>query len=163
MYPSVSSKTIQLIASLVFTPASELEVRIMDVGQQPNGSDCGVLAIAFAFDICCGKDPCSVRFDHKSIRYHLATCLEDSKFTCFPILGERNFCGIKHVQKTELHCSCRLPETIGVDQMAECDACKVWYHQHCMDIPSEVFNNPDVPWKCKRCGNLVSSLSLIHI
>ena len=37
MYPSVSSKTMQLIASLVFTPASELVVRIMDVGQQSNG------------------------------------------------------------------------------------------------------------------------------
>ena len=61
----------QVIASLMFSPALELEVRIMDVGQQSNSSDCGVLAIAFAFDICCGKDPCSVRFDHKSIRHHL--------------------------------------------------------------------------------------------
>ena len=60
MYPSVSSITMQLIATLVFSPASELEVRIIDVGQQSNGSDCGVLAIAFAFDICCGRDPCSV-------------------------------------------------------------------------------------------------------
>ena len=90
-----------------------------------------------------------MRFDHKSIRYHLATCLEDSKFTCFPILGERNFCGIKHVQKTELHCSCRLPETIGVDQMAECDACKVWYHQHCMDIPTEVLTIQMFPGSVK--------------
>ena len=49
MYPSASSATMQLIASLVFSSASELEVRTMDVGQQPNGSDCGVLAIAFAF------------------------------------------------------------------------------------------------------------------
>ena len=88
MYPSVSSQTVQLTASLVFSPESQLEVRIMDVGQQTNGSDCGVLAIAFAFDICYGKDPCSVRFDHKSIRHHLATCLEDCNFTRFPVLGE---------------------------------------------------------------------------
>ena len=154
MYPSVSSKTMQLIANLVFTPASELEVRIMDVGQQSNGSDCGVLAIAFAFDICCEKDPCSVRFDHKSIRHHLAKCLEDSRFTRFPILGERNSSGIKCIQKTELHCSCRLPEKVGVDQMAECNACKVWYHRHCMDIPAEVFDNSDVPWRCKKCESL---------
>ena len=141
----------QLIATLVFSPASELEVRIMDVGQQSNGSDCGVLAIAFAFDICCGKDPCSVRFDHKSIRHHLIKCLEDCKFTRFPILGKRSSSGIKRVQKTELHCSCRLPEKVG-DKMAECEACKVWYHQHCMDIPSEVFNSADVPWRCKDCN-----------
>ena len=58
MHP-VSSVTMQLIATLYISPASELEVRarIMDVGQQSNGSDCGVLTIAFTFDICCGKDP----------------------------------------------------------------------------------------------------------
>ena len=153
MYPSVSSVTImrQLIATLMFSPASELEVSIMDVGQQSNGSDCGVLTIAFAFDICCGKDPCSVRFDHKSIRHHLTKCLEDCKFTRFPVLGERTSSGIKRVQKTELHCSCRLPEKVG-DKMAECEACKVWYHQHCMDIPSKVFDSSDVPWRCKECN-----------
>ena len=100
------------------------------------------------------NDPCSIRFDHKSIRHHLARCLEECKFTCFPTLGERNSSGIKHIQKTELHCSCLLPEEVGIDQMAECDACKVWYHQHCMDIPPEVFNNSDVPWKCKKCESL---------
>ena len=67
MYP-VSSQTIKLIAMFMFSPASELKVRIMDVGQQSNGSDCGVLTIAFAFDICCGEDPCSARFDYKSVR-----------------------------------------------------------------------------------------------
>ena len=61
--------------------------------------------IAFAFDICCGKDPCSVRFD-KSVRHHSARCLEECKFTRFPILSEHNSSDIKHVQKTELHCSC---------------------------------------------------------
>ena len=161
MYPSVSSVTMQLIATLVFSPASELEVRIMDVGQQSNGSDCGVLAIAFAFDICCGKDPCSVRFDHKSIRHHLTKCLEDCKFTRFPVLGERSFCGIKRVQKTELHCSCRLPEKAG-DKMAECEACKIWYHQHCMDIPSEVFDSSDVPWKCKACNDALRHPKIAH-
>ena len=82
MYPSVFLVTTHLIASLVFSPASELKLKIMDVGQQSNGSDCGV-AIAFAFDTCCGKDPCSVRFDHKSLRYHFAKCMEICKNTRF--------------------------------------------------------------------------------
>ena len=76
----------QLITTLVFSPASELKVKIIDVGKQSNSSDCGVLAIAF--DICCGKDPCSVQFDHKSTRHHLAKCLEDCMFTSFPIIVE---------------------------------------------------------------------------
>ena len=47
MHPSVSSETMQLIATLAFSPASELEVRIMDVGQQSNSSDCGILSLCF--------------------------------------------------------------------------------------------------------------------
>ena len=150
LYPSVSSATMCTIASLIFSPANELVVKILDIGKQSNSSDCGVFAIAFAFDICSGNDPCSVRFDHKSMRLHLAKCLEDCKFTRFPTLGERNSSQIKCIQKEELHCSCRLPEQSG-DEMAECDSCKVWYHRHCMDIPSEVFSGLDVPWKCKKC------------
>ena len=150
LYPSVSSHTMRIIAGLIFSSASDLVVRIMDVGKQSNSSDCGVFAIAFAFDICSGEDPCSVRFDHKLIRQHLAKCLENCRLSRFPTLGKRKSSHIQHIQREELHCSCRLPEEPG-DEMAECDSCKVWYHRHCMDIPSEVFNNTDVPWKCKRC------------
>ena len=52
----------------------------------------------------------------------------------------------------KLHCSCRMPEEKG-DQMAECDSCHIWYHPHCMDIPSEVFGESEVYWECKRCAN----------
>ena len=156
MYP-VSLQTMQLIASLVFSPTSELEVRIMDVGQQTNGSDCGVLAIDFAFDICCGKDPCSVRFDH-IYKASLGQVLGGHKVYLLSYT-QRNSSGIKCVQKTELHCCCRLPEKVGVDQMAECEVCMVWY---CMDIPSEVFDNPDLPWKCKitigYCGKMINEV-----
>ena len=47
LYPSVSKSALKLIASLVFSPASKLVVRMMDVRRQFNGSDCSVLAIAF--------------------------------------------------------------------------------------------------------------------
>ena len=76
MYSSASSGTIKLIASLLFSPAEQFIVRMMDVGRQSNGSDCGVLSIAFAYDICSGKDPCKIKYDHRSIRQHLADCLE---------------------------------------------------------------------------------------
>ena len=75
LYPSVSKSTLKLIASLVFSPASKLVVRMMDVGRQSNGSHCGVLALAFAY-ICSGNDLCKVKFDQRSIRQHLASCLE---------------------------------------------------------------------------------------
>ena len=76
MYSSASSGTVKLIASLVFSPAKQLVVRMMDVGRQSNGSDCGVLALAFAYDICSGNDPCKIKYNHRSMRQHLAECLE---------------------------------------------------------------------------------------
>ena len=151
MYPSISTGTLRVIASLVFSSASQLVVKMMDVGRQSNGSDCGVLAIAFAYDICSGSDPCKVKFNHETIRQHLANCLEKCSLSRFPIVGERRSTGVKSTQTVDLHCSCRLPEERG-DKMAECDVCKTWYHQHCMDIPNDVFGDSEVPWKCKVCA-----------
>ena len=65
---------------MVYSPLSELKIVMMDVEKQSNGSDCGVLAIAYAFDICSSLNPCVVRFDHSKIRQHLATCLENCVF-----------------------------------------------------------------------------------
>ena len=152
MYPTVSSATVRIIASLLCSSAPQLVVRMMDVGRQSNSSDCGVLAIAFAYDVCSGADPCTVKFDHKSIRQHLAECLEKCSLSRFPVVAERRSSGVRNTQTVDLHCSCRLPEERG-DKMAECDVCKTWYHQHCMDIPDHVFDDDsDVPWTCKTCS-----------
>ena len=89
LYKSVSRETLCLIASMVYSQSSELKITMMDVEKQSNGSDCGVLAIAYAFNICNGLNPCNVRFDQNEIRQHLATCLEIcqvSRFT-FPCIG----------------------------------------------------------------------------
>ena len=51
-YKTLSKETVRLIASLVNSPSSELRVTMMDVEKQSNSSDCGVLAIAYAFDLC---------------------------------------------------------------------------------------------------------------
>ena len=116
LYPSVSIATINLIASLIFSTASQLVVRMMDVGRQSNGSDCGVLTIAFAYDACSGSDPCKVKFDpckvkfdHKSIRQHLTTCLEKCSLSRFPVVGEWRNTGVKHTQTVDRHCSCHMP------------------------------------------------------
>ena len=50
LYNPISNETVRLIASLVNSPCSELRVTMMDVEKQSNGSDCGVLVIAYAFD-----------------------------------------------------------------------------------------------------------------
>ena len=151
MYCSVSSTTINvIIASLLFTSSPKPVIRMMDVGRQTNGSDCGVLSIAFAYDICSGNNPCKAKYNHKSIRQHLLKCLEECQLSRFPLVGERRHSQVKHTQEIKLHCSCHMPEVAG-DEMAQCDSCDVWYHQHCVDIPKEVFGDLDIPWVCKRC------------
>ena len=43
--------------------------------------------------------------------------------------------------------------------MAKCDSCHIWYHHHCMDIPSEVFGESEVHWECKRCVKTLTPLA----
>ena len=57
LYKTLSEETVHWIASMVHVPSSNLIIVMMDVEKQSNGSDCGVLAIAYVFDICSG---CSV-------------------------------------------------------------------------------------------------------
>ena len=149
LYKSLTRESINLIASMVHSQSTDLKITVMDVERQSNGSDCGVLAIAYAFDLCSGLNPCSARFNHSGIRLHLANCLEQCQVSRFPVLGERKSAPRKP-RTVELHCSCRMPEEKG-DEMAECDVCHVWFHRHCMDIPSEVFGEAEVHWVCKRC------------
>ena len=109
LYKTMPEETVCLIAGMVHVPSSDLKIVTMDVEKQSNGSDCGVLAIAYAFDICSGLNPCSVRFDHSKIRPHLATCFENCQVSRFPVLGDRE--SVSRKPKTvELHCSCRMPE-----------------------------------------------------
>ena len=149
LYSSVSNKTIHLIASMVYSSSSTLEVRMLDVAKQSNSSDCGILSIAYAFDLCSGYDPCEVKYDHKKIRQHLVMCLENCQLSRFPLLCERKSSSIKSAKTVDLYCSCRMPGESN--DMAECDSCHVWYHRHCMDIPSEVFDKEDIYWECKAC------------
>ena len=70
---------------MVYSPLSVLKIVMMDVEKQSNGSDCGIRAIAYAFDICSNLlNPCVVRFYHSNIRQHLATCLENCQVHVFP-------------------------------------------------------------------------------
>ena len=59
---------------------------MLDVAKQSNSSDCGILSIAYAFDLCSGYDPCEVKYDHKKIRQHLVMCLENFQLSRFPLL-----------------------------------------------------------------------------
>ena len=46
-------------------------------------------------------------------------------------------------------------------EMAKCDSFRIWYHHHCMDIPSKLFGESEVHWEYKRCM-WIHSPSLYH-
>ena len=152
MYSTVFKNTIKVIASLVFCPFPTLTIQMMNVERQSNSSDCGVLAINIAFEICGGRDPCRLRFGRtNSIREHLATCLENCMLAPFPDRGERRCTKKVNLTKhVKLHCVCRLPEEGNVS-MAQCGVCKQWFHKHCVNIPDVVFTDSKVLWVCNAC------------
>ena len=141
----VSNDTVRVIANMLFSQAPKLDIRVMDVARQTNGSDCGVLSIAYVFDLCLGRNPCSFVYHPANIRDHLAMCLKECCVRPFPVLCNREYAPSgKRVTSVELHCSCRMPEF-------DCDSCSTWYHKHCMDIPEEVFDDESIEWLCKNC------------
>ena len=84
-YTRVSAVTLRVIASLLCITGPKMVVKVLNTQKQCNGSDCSVFAIANAYELCCGFDPCKVKFDHKLIRQHLAKCLETQHMSRFPL------------------------------------------------------------------------------
>lgn len=67
-----------------------------------------------------------------------------SKITKFPCdLELQSFhCRIIHEEEVLVYCVCRYSEaTTHFGNMACCDACNQWYHEHCLKIPKEVFGS----------------------
>ena len=152
MFRRVQESTISIIASLTNCQLSSLRIHMMDVGRQTNSSDCGVLSVAIAYDLCSGDDPATVVYDHSRIREHLKTSLKSCSLSRFPVQKTRAGVGIIAAKVIPLYCTCRMPEDDDPDNpYAECTSCKRWYHKACADIPDSVFDDRTVDWKCKQC------------
>ncbi|XP_071970240.1 uncharacterized protein [Engystomops pustulosus] len=59
-------------------------VTFVDVDQQPNGYDCGLYAIANAYEFLVGNESFNHVYNNSVMRAHLAMCLERGFFTQFP-------------------------------------------------------------------------------
>ena len=49
---------------------------------------------------------------------------------------------VKKVQKVAVYCQCRLPwdrHDTSLGSLAQCRACKEWFHQSCESIPQDAF------------------------
>lgn len=78
----------QLYASHI-TASGNLKVTVVPCQRQPNMSDCGVFAAAFAFQWALGTKALPASYDTDSMRGHLARSLENQTVVEFPILPVR--------------------------------------------------------------------------
>ena len=61
-------------------------ITVVSVQQQPNGSDCGVLASAFARCLVHYQTPETLKFDWSIIHQHQLECSVAGKMTVFPTI-----------------------------------------------------------------------------
>lgn len=165
MYTEVQSSSIPIIASLVFCNLPSLEMNMTVVAKQMKSSECSMLAVAIAFDLCSGMDPSAVRYNPRGIRPHLMECLRGCSFSRFPVKKRQPTWKVKSFKDVPLYCMYRMPEIeeLEMDPMVKCDACGKCFHRSCMNIP-EVFRL-DVQWTCNSCNkdtdNWLSLLILV--
>ena len=65
------------------TISGYINVEVVAVQQQPNGSDCGVYASAFTFEWALGSTSMDRKYYGSSIRQHLCECLKLGKVVTF--------------------------------------------------------------------------------
>ena len=85
-YPSVSKKMFDLYSKFI-TDDNELQVRLLNCQKQNNGTDCGLFAVAFAFELCaCGRieNIEGAIFDCSKMRRHLKDCFKNKVVKTFP-------------------------------------------------------------------------------
>lgn len=148
---SEDGETASTVSCILASDRPTFDLDLINVHHQRLYSDCGLFALAFAFDLCSGNDPYQSLYDQGAMRSHLVNCFERQEFKRFPRVTENPLPSKMRVLSTvtvKVYCHCRELEKCP---MVSCDKCHEWYHDTCERIPSEVFSNPDIPWTCSLC------------
>ena len=125
--------------------------------QQPIGVDCGLFVRPFAVDILNGFAETGKRFDVGKMRSHLLKYLEEEEFTLFPRSHKHTKLSKGYIIYLDIYYICissYYEEDSEGDEnlfMEECGKCGEWYDKTCFKIPSRIFTNKSVDWKCMRC------------
>ena len=126
-----------------------ITIKTVNTQQQQGVSDCGLFALAFACDLCQGRDPCTRIYYQSKLRSHYRSCLLCEAISVFPSRGTCKPMSVIDEAMVDIFCVCRLPEKLP---MACCDVCNEWFHNSCVTIPSEVFAaDVDIKWICNEC------------
>ncbi|CAB4009128.1 retrotransposable element [Paramuricea clavata] len=127
-----------------------LEVDIPPVQTQTGSVDCGLFAIAFAYELAVGNFPVhEVRFDQKKMRSHLLACFEKRELTHFPQVRRQPATQPRQHNSVTIAtlCECKLPEEY--DNMISCDLCGKWFHFGCVEYDISISTSNE--WLCRLC------------
>ena len=72
------------VCSILQTPKPTISTSVVNVGHQEGTSDCGLLAIAMAYDLCAGVDPVTREYVQSELRNHLHSCFNNKLLKPFP-------------------------------------------------------------------------------
>ncbi|XP_077127909.1 uncharacterized protein LOC143783380 [Ranitomeya variabilis] len=80
--PSIRQQIINMYSEVVDNPLKNL--RFIDVDQQKNCYDCGLYAIAFAYELMADGGEPRAEFQPRMMRTHLISCLQNGRISGFP-------------------------------------------------------------------------------
>ena len=150
-----SPQCVETICRLFKFQTRSLTLDVLNTHRQTGTVDCGLFAVAYADMLARKQDPCNAIFDQSRMRAHLSRCLKNQNMETFPLKLNRSPRRRVIRTKTEtLFCCCRSMYTAG-DPMIQCDQCSEWYHQQCLVIDDNVFeqySQQSVNYKCPKCS-----------
>ena len=138
----------EVIVSILFTKSLFTIFVLPDVQRQSTGVNCGLFALAFAYEVRNNKDPKAITFHESKMRQrqYFLTCLEKG-----PFLSAQRKTQVRHRTlegAINVFCSCRLPDSD--DKMLQCDSCEEWYHFTCIEGADQLSQN--TTWHCPVCS-----------
>jgi len=151
--PSLSVE--QQIAAMCLTNAPEISVQSMNVVRQKGMSDCGMFAVAYITSISMGQDPVNIVYKQETMRPHLLQCLVAKNMSSFPVQCYRTVRKPVSLSTTlKLFCLCRQVYMRG-SKMIECTRCREWYHQVCILLSNNSFNDAaeNKSFLCVKCSD----------
>ena len=89
LYNTVNEDTQTVIAALLNSEHSHINIYMMNMAKQHGSTECGLYAIATLVCLAFGEDPTTVVFGQAMLRSHLGECFMKRHLELFPIIKKR--------------------------------------------------------------------------
>ena len=77
-------KELKSTLSKIQPVSARIQIYTVNSQQQYGTDDCGLFAIACAYELCLGNNPGTIQFHQNELRKHYQICLSNKQLTSFP-------------------------------------------------------------------------------